>query len=105
MGMSERRQTDSVYNHITNACFNLSMHARMVDEATREAIIDTVDQLTRLLDIPDGEPWTLTVHDPGTSSPSLFKPDDGVHLSPPACNATLFTRLADCRRLPRSIRH
>jgi len=36
-GASERRQTDSVYNHITHACFNLGMHARQVDATTAGA--------------------------------------------------------------------
>lgn len=76
IGMSERRQTDSVYNHITTACFNLSMHARSQNENTKAAIIETVDELTRLLDIPDDVPWVLEVKDPGGES--MFKPDEGV---------------------------
>jgi len=76
IGGSVTRQIDSIFNHITTAVFNLGVYLRSgsVGGAQMEGIVDTIDQLTRLLDIP--EPWELVIRDP--TALSILKPDDGV---------------------------
>lgn len=78
MGVSQSRQIDAVFNHITNACFQLGQYCRMnretVAAATRAGIVESIDGLTQLLDMP--HPWDIVIRDP--SGLSMFKPDDGV---------------------------
>ena len=80
IGVDNKRRIDTLYNHISNAIWNLSSHLRGqtsgVSSDTVVAITDTVDQLTRMLDVD--EPFTLLVDDP--TGASIFKPDDGVQV-------------------------
>lgn len=97
IGADSKRRIDSVYNHITNAVFQLSSHVRGQAEAAAAAaaalesgggsgddaaaaqaasILETVDSLEALLDVD--EPFDIVVDDP--TGASLFKPDDGVEV-------------------------
>ena len=80
IGADSKRRIDTVYNHITNAVWNLSSHLRGregdVPSETVASITETVDALTAMLDVE--EPFTLVVDDP--TGVSLFKPSDGVEI-------------------------
>ncbi|GIL88759.1 hypothetical protein Vretimale_17208 [Volvox reticuliferus] len=73
-----KKHIDSIYNHITQAIFNLgnyvsSTRATMPPD-TAARIMETVEQLNVLLDVET--PWTWILHDP--SGTSVVKPADGV---------------------------
>eukprot|EP00310_Coccolithus_braarudii_P005941 CAMPEP_0183382406 /NCGR_PEP_ID=MMETSP0164_2-20130417/126929_1 /TAXON_ID=221442 /ORGANISM="Coccolithus pelagicus ssp braarudi, Strain PLY182g" /LENGTH=242 /DNA_ID=CAMNT_0025560027 /DNA_START=35 /DNA_END=763 /DNA_ORIENTATION=- len=77
VGQSNKRQIDTVYNHITNAVWNLSAHVRGRTDLSEEyinAVSDTIGQLNELLDVE--KPFEFCVHDP--TGFSVFKPSDGV---------------------------
>lgn len=83
IGADSKRRIDTVYNHITHAVWNLSSHLRAQmgsgagdapADSNAAAILETVDALEALLDLP--EPFTIIVDDP--TGASSFKPDDGV---------------------------
>ena len=80
IGADSKRRIDSVYNHISQAVWNLSAHLRssVGDGAetsdTAAGILATVDALEALLDAE--EPFDLVVDDP--TGASLFKPMDGI---------------------------
>eukprot|EP00300_Choanocystis_sp_HF-7_P035354 c489_g1_i1.p4 GENE.c489_g1_i1~~c489_g1_i1.p4 ORF type:complete len:102 (+),score=35.68 c489_g1_i1:561-866(+) len=74
-----KRKTDTVYNHIASAIFNLGM---MIDSQnklpspTAQRIGETIEELNKLLDIET--PWTFVVRDP--EGISDFKPRDGIEI-------------------------
>ena len=78
MGVSQSRQIDAVFNHVTTACFHLGQYCRqnadLVPAATRAGIVESIDGMTTLLDLP--YPWDIVIRDP--SGLSMFKPNDGV---------------------------
>jgi len=100
IGADSKRRIDTVYNHITNAVWNLSAHVRSSTDAARAAaaaaaeaaeaseteqdasatqaasILETVDALEALLDVE--EPFEIVVVDP--TGASRFKPSDGVEV-------------------------
>lgn len=84
VGADSKRRIDTVYNHITNAVWNLSSHVRNQASAApgaeisseASAILETVQALEACLDI--AEPFDLIVDDP--TGASKFKPDDGVEV-------------------------
>jgi C4-type Zn-finger protein len=79
IGHSAKRELDAIYNHITKAMFNLSQHAsqNFVQGDTKDKILDTVEHLSRFLDID--HPWQLVLRDP--SGRSILKPmGDNVSL-------------------------
>ena len=82
IGSDSKRSIDTVYNHITNAVWNLSAHLRsQVGEGAEQTetsmnILETVDSLEKLLDLD--EPWELIVDDP--TGASQFKPSEGVEV-------------------------
>lgn len=78
IGADSKRVIDTLYNHISNAVWNLSSHVRggasaMPSEHVAK-IEETIDQLNALLDVD--EPFEVVVNDP--TGTSLFKPADGV---------------------------
>eukprot|EP00290_Baffinella_frigidus_P011849 CAMPEP_0180143986 /NCGR_PEP_ID=MMETSP0986-20121125/16606_1 /TAXON_ID=697907 /ORGANISM="non described non described, Strain CCMP2293" /LENGTH=285 /DNA_ID=CAMNT_0022087687 /DNA_START=36 /DNA_END=893 /DNA_ORIENTATION=- len=78
VGADSKRKIDSIYNHITAAIYNLSMHISaakgQMDENTVEKISETVDSLNKLLDVD--MPFTLRIHD--RTGISEIRPDDRV---------------------------
>lgn len=80
IGADSKRRIDTIYNHITNAVWNLSSHLRGregdVPSETVSSITEVVDQLNAMLDLE--EPFTLIVDDP--TGASQFKPADGVEV-------------------------
>uniref|UniRef100_A0A7S4B839 ZPR1 jelly-roll domain-containing protein n=1 Tax=Chrysotila carterae TaxID=13221 RepID=A0A7S4B839_CHRCT len=77
IGCTHKRHIDTVYNHITNAVWNLSSHIRGrtdLDSAYVEGVTETIDQLNALLDIET--PFDVVVDDP--TGFSIFKPDEDV---------------------------
>ena len=82
IGADSKRRIDTVYNHITNAVWNLSAHVRSQSGGTEEmsetaaSVLETVDALEQLLDI--NEPWDLVVDDP--TGASQFKPSEGIEV-------------------------
>jgi len=80
IGADQKRRIDTVYNHITNAVWNLSSHLRgrqgNVASDTVSSITETIDKLNAMLDIE--EPFTIIVDDP--TGVSMFKPSDGVEI-------------------------
>lgn len=81
IGADAKRRIDSVYNHITNAVWNLSSHLRSKvgdAESTEQALAlsETVDALEGLLDVD--EPFDIVVDDP--TGASQFKPNDGIEV-------------------------
>ena len=81
IGADSKRRIDTVYNHITNAVWNLSSHLRSKvgdAESTDQAVAlsETVDALEGLLDVD--EPFDIVVDDP--TGASQFKPNDGVEV-------------------------
>ena len=80
IGADSKRRIDTVYNHITQAVWNLSSHLRGQQGAEASenaaAIAETVDALNAMLDVD--EPFTLIVDDP--TGASQFKPTDGVEV-------------------------
>eukprot|EP00882_Tetradesmus_deserticola_P015583 GHRQ01016607.1.p1 GENE.GHRQ01016607.1~~GHRQ01016607.1.p1 ORF type:complete len:218 (+),score=111.77 GHRQ01016607.1:397-1050(+) len=71
-----KRHTDSIYNHIGSAVYNLGMYVQQANSGLsddhKDKIMDTVIALNAFLDVP--VPWTWVVHDP--SGMSDFKPMD-----------------------------
>ena len=80
VGQANKRHIDSVYNHISNAVWNLSSHIRGRTDLSAEyvaSITQTIEGLTELL---DGEsPFDFVIHDP--TGFSVFKPSVGVEVS------------------------
>lgn len=80
IGVDQKRRIDTIYNHITNAVWNLSSHLRgreaAVPSDTVASISETVEKLNAMLDLD--EPFTLVVDDP--TGASQFKPDDEVEV-------------------------
>ena len=83
IGSDSKRRIDTVYNHITNAVWNLSAHVRSSQGTSEEdvseaaaGILETIDALEQLLDL--NEPWDLVVDDP--TGQSQFKPSEGVEM-------------------------
>ena len=82
IGADNKRRIDTVYNHITNAVWNLSSHLRAQSQGGGEvtgdaaAILETVDALEALLDVD--EPFDIVVDD--ATGTSLFKPAEGVEI-------------------------
>jgi C4-type Zn-finger protein len=78
VGADSKRKIDSIYNHITAAVYNLSMHVSslkgQLSEDSVEQISATVDSLNKLLDVD--EPFTLKIHD--RTGISEIRPEDGV---------------------------
>ncbi|WIA32221.1 hypothetical protein OEZ86_003070 [Tetradesmus obliquus] len=72
-----KRHTDSIYNHIGSAVYNLGNYVQQgnsgLSDDHKNKIMDTVIALNMFLDVP--VPWTWVVHDP--SGMSEFKPMDG----------------------------
>lgn len=80
-----KRHTDSIYNHIGAAVYNLGNYVRQANtglsEDHKNKIMDTVIALNIFLDVP--KPFTWVVHDP--SGTSEFHPMEGVTVEhPPA---------------------
>lgn len=80
-----KRHTDSIYNHIAAAVYNLGNYVRQANtglsEDHKNKIMDTVIALNIFLDVP--KPFTWVVHDP--SGTSEFHPMDDVTVEhPPA---------------------
>eukprot|EP00195_Chlamydomonas_chlamydogama_P006353 CAMPEP_0202896696 /NCGR_PEP_ID=MMETSP1392-20130828/5645_1 /ASSEMBLY_ACC=CAM_ASM_000868 /TAXON_ID=225041 /ORGANISM="Chlamydomonas chlamydogama, Strain SAG 11-48b" /LENGTH=226 /DNA_ID=CAMNT_0049582139 /DNA_START=48 /DNA_END=725 /DNA_ORIENTATION=- len=59
-----KKRTDSIYNHIAGAAFNLGTHVRggAMPEEHRAKIMECCTQLHELLDL--NTPWTWVLHDP-----------------------------------------
>jgi C4-type Zn-finger protein len=79
IGADSKRRIDTVYNHITNAIWNLSAHLRGGiggDGSGADSILETVDQLEALLDV--AEPFDIVIDDP--TGASMFKPTDGIEV-------------------------
>jgi hypothetical protein len=74
----DRRQIDTLYNHLTRAIFNLGGHARLqgVPENHRAAIVDTVEGLSAALDC--AEEYDIVIHDP--SGLSTLHPETGCEV-------------------------
>ena len=83
IGADSKRRIDTVYNHITNAVWNLSAHIRSQSGGGSEemsesaaSILETVDALEQLLEL--NEPFDIVVDDP--TGASQFKPSEGVEV-------------------------
>jgi C4-type Zn-finger protein len=102
IGADAKRKIDSVYNHISGAVYNLSMHIStlggQLSADTKEKITETVDQLNKLLDVD--EPWTFMLHD--RTGISEIRPEDDVETQYGGQVASLLEdMLLQCGRHPR----
>jgi len=80
VGQANKRHIDSVYNHISNAVWNLSSHIRGRTDLSEEYIASVAATIDGLNDLLDGEsPFDFVVHDP--TGFSVFKPSVGVAVS------------------------
>jgi hypothetical protein len=78
-----KRSIDSVYNHLSQACFNLESHVQHMASCAaspeeQRGIIETIERLRRMLDLD--EPCTLVIRCP--SGETAFKPMDGIEVLP-----------------------
>ena len=79
IGIEQKRCIDSLYNHISQAAWNLASHVRGRTDVSSDYVArvgETIDALNKLLDVD--EPFTIIVDD--HTGVSCFKPDDGVHV-------------------------
>lgn len=81
IGSDSKRRIDTVYNHITNAVWNLSSHMRgQAGEGQSSehaaAFAEVVDTLNAMLDVD--EPFDIIVDDP--TGVSTFKPSEGIEV-------------------------
>uniref|UniRef100_A0A6B2LGZ0 Zinc finger ZPR1-type domain-containing protein n=1 Tax=Arcella intermedia TaxID=1963864 RepID=A0A6B2LGZ0_9EUKA len=80
IGADGQRVIDTIWNHISKAIFNLSVHISVeqpnMDENRRIAITEAIDQLGKYLDVE--EPWTWILYD--TSGTSEISPSDKVEV-------------------------
>ena len=78
IGVDSKRAINTLYNHLAVAKQNLSFHAEANAAAIAAeehlAILETVDQLEKRLDVD--APFTIVVHDP--SGLTELKPADGA---------------------------
>lgn len=78
IGADAKRKIDSVYNHISSAVYNLSMHVSTLGSQlsgdTKAKIAETIDELNKLLDVD--KPWTFILHD--RTGISEIRPEDEV---------------------------
>jgi mediator of RNA polymerase II transcription subunit 31 len=78
-----KRQIDSVYNHLSQACFNLESHVQHMASCAanpeeQQGIIGTIERLRRMLDLD--EPCTMVIRCP--TGETAFKPMDGIEVLP-----------------------
>ena len=81
-----KRSIDSVFNHLSQACFNLESHvhhmaavgAAAANEAEQKRILETIGRLRKMLDL--AEPCTIVIRCP--TGETAFKPMEGVEILP-----------------------
>lgn len=78
-----KRQIDSVYNHLSQACFNLESHVQHMASCAanleeQRGILETIERLRRMLDLE--EPCTIVIRCP--TGETAFKPMDGIEVLP-----------------------
>jgi len=73
IGVDEQRTTDTIWNHMSKAIFNLSLHLTQgqAAEGQVKAIEETIEQLRKCLDVDF--PWTWEIHDPSGLSSILVQ--------------------------------
>lgn len=78
IGADAKRKIDSIYNHISGAVYNLSMHVSslgaQLSEDHKDKISETIHELNVLLDVE--KPFTILLHD--RTGISEIRPEDGV---------------------------
>uniref|UniRef100_A0A6B2LHF4 Zinc finger ZPR1-type domain-containing protein n=1 Tax=Arcella intermedia TaxID=1963864 RepID=A0A6B2LHF4_9EUKA len=82
IGADEHRVIDTIWNHISKAIFNLSVHISIespeMNNERRESIQETIDALSGCLDVDT--PFTWVVLDP--TGKCEIHPDTNVHTLP-----------------------
>ena len=80
IGFDHSRNIDAIYNHISQAMFNLTQHVRQgrdtISSDHKEKILATCCSLHSMLDLE--EPWTFILHD--SEGTSEIHPEDGVYV-------------------------
>ena len=76
IGADAKRKIDSLYNHITGAVYNLSMHVStlgaQLSEDHKDKITTVIDELNAALDVE--KPFTILIHD--RTGISEIRPED-----------------------------
>merc|ERR1712176_1474772 len=80
IGAAQKRQIDSLYNHIATAKEELETHCKQLGADSEEGarILETVETLSNILDVDS--PFDIVLTDP--SGLSEFKPMDDVRIEP-----------------------
>ena len=97
-GGDMKRQIDSVYNHLSQACFNgvaRTTHGDLpVNPEEQQGILGTIQRLRQMLDLE--EPCTIVIRCP--TGETAFKPMDGIEVLPLDASVEGTVLMTDDRR-------
>lgn len=98
-GGDMKRQIDSMYNHLSQACFNLESHVQhmatcAVNPEEQQGILGTIQRLRQMLDLE--EPCTIVIRCP--TGETAFKPMDGIEVLPLDASVEGTVLMTDDRR-------